>query len=199
MKTFFAFDLDGTLTEVEVLPVIANELGLMDEMKSLTELTLAGQISFETSFRLRIAILKSIPISKVQEIVSDIPLNYSLVNFIKSHQDRCAVVTGNLDVWVSPLLKKLGCRVYSSHSVVNADQLCGVDYIMHKSHPIHELKSEFEKVICIGESMNDIPMFEVADSGIAFGGVHDPVKELIEISDYVVFEGEALCALLSTL
>jgi len=70
---------------------------------------------------------------------------------------------------------------------------------MHKSQPIRELKSQFEKVVCIGESVNDIPMFEVADSGIAFGGVHDPVKELIEISDYVVFDGESLCRLLNTL
>jgi HAD superfamily phosphoserine phosphatase-like hydrolase len=199
MRTIFAFDLDGTLTEAEVLPVIANELGLMDEMKSLTEITLSGLITFEASFRLRIAILKSIPVSKVQEIVSEIPLHPALEKFVQSHKDQCAVITGNLDVWVSPLLEKLGCRVFSSHSIVNADQLCGVEYIMHKSQPIRELKSEFEKVVCIGESMNDIPMFEVADSGIAFGGVHDPVKELIEISDYVVFDGESLCRLLNTL
>ena len=67
MSTVFAFDLDGTLTTVEVLPVIANELDLMEEMRTLTEITLSGLITFEASFRLRTAILKSISIKEVQE------------------------------------------------------------------------------------------------------------------------------------
>ena len=127
------------------------------------------------------------------------PLQPELFEFVKSHRDQCAVVTGNLEVWIQPLIEKLGCKVFTSRSVTVGDQLVGVDYIMHKSKPIQALKSKYNKVVTIGESMNDIPMFEVADIGVAFGGVHEPVDELIKISDYVVYEGRTLCRLLNTL
>jgi hypothetical protein len=42
-------------------------------------------------------------------------------------------------------------------------------------------------------------MFEAADVGVAFGGVHPPVVEVVEQSNYVVYGGEALCRLLNTL
>ena len=171
----------------------------MEEMRTLTEITLSGLITFEASFRLRTAILKSISIKEVQEIVAEIPLQPELLEFVQCHQDQCAVVTGNLEVWIRPLIEKLGCKVFTSRSVTAGDQLVGVDYIMHKSKPVQILKSEYNKVVTIGESMNDIPMFEVADIGVAFGGVHEPVDELIMISDYVVYDGGALCRLLNTL
>ncbi len=199
MSTIFAFDLDGTLTTAEILPVIANELGLMDEMRTLTELTLAGLVTFEASFRLRIAILKSIPITQVQEIVAEIPIDEKIEKFIQEYRSQCVIVTGNLDVWIQPIIEKLRCRAFTSSSIVSGNQLCGINTIMHKSQPIHILKKNNDKVVTIGESVNDIPMFEVADIGVAYGGVHDPVKELVEISDYVAFDGRALCRLLSTL
>ena len=45
-----AFDLDGTVTKVETLPLLAEELDLADEMKLLTDLTLSGKIPFKKSF-----------------------------------------------------------------------------------------------------------------------------------------------------
>ncbi|MDP9573770.1 UNVERIFIED_ORG: phosphoserine phosphatase [Agrobacterium larrymoorei] len=48
--TAFAFDLDGTSTRAELLPVKAPELGLEAEMRLLTSLTMAEKNSFKDSF-----------------------------------------------------------------------------------------------------------------------------------------------------
>ncbi len=197
--THFAFDLDGTITSQELLPIIASELGLLQEMRLLTRLTLNGTIGFEESFRLRCAILQSIPISVVQNIVADTPLNADIVAFIAANVDRCSVVTGNLDVWVQPILDRLGCGYFSSSALAEGNRLVRVDRVLHKSKPIHELKLRADRVVAIGEGANDLPMFESADVGVAYGGVHPPAPSLVEISDYVAFEGGALCRLLSTL
>lgn len=199
MTTHFAFDLDGTITTQELLPLIASELDLLSEMRLLTRLTLDGTIGFEESFRLRCAILQSIPISDVQEIVAETPLNPDIVEFITANSDRCSVVTGNLDVWIRPILARLGCRHFCSTAMTEGNRLIHLDRVLHKSKPIHELKLESDRVIAIGEGANDLPMFEAADVGVAYGGVHSPAQSLIEISDYVVFEGGALCRLLNTL
>ncbi|MHB8872548.1 MAG: HAD-IB family phosphatase [Myxococcaceae bacterium] len=199
MKTAFAFDLDGTLTTVELLPLIAGELGLQSEMQVLTELTLNGTIRFEDSFRLRCAILRSIPISVVREVVAEAPLNETIAAFVRQHRERCFIVTGNLNVWVEPLLERLGCKAFTSTAQAEGDTLLRPETILQKSHAIQGLRGSFDRVVTIGESVNDVSMAEVADVSVAFGGVHLPATALLEVSHYAVFEGGALCRLLSTL
>jgi phosphoserine phosphatase len=58
MSTFFCFDLDGTMTRREILPAIASEVGLSEEIALLTSLTMRGLVPFESSFRLRCRILR---------------------------------------------------------------------------------------------------------------------------------------------
>lgn len=198
MKTF-AFDLDGTVTKVETLPVLAAELDLVEAMRLLTELTLSGQIPFEQSFRLRYFILRNIPLKKIQEIMDGVELDEEIAAFIRANKENCAVVTGNLDCWIEPIVAKLGCKSFSSISEVDAKNLPSLKKILDKGAAIRELKKFSDKVIAIGDSFNDVPMFEEADISIAYGGVHKPVRPAISVSDYVVFDGGALCKLLKIL
>ena len=197
--TLFAFDLDGTVTKREILPLIAGALGLYDEMVLLTRLTLDGTLRFEESFRLRVQILRSVPVSRVQRIVEEVPLDPGIEDFIRANRDRCAIVTGNLDCWIAPLVRRLGCASYSSMALTEGDQLTGIRSIQNKSHAIQAMRARAGRVVAIGESTNDLPMFEEADMGVAFGGVHDPVPALVQISDYVTYESSSLCDLLATL
>lgn len=195
----FAFDLDGTVTKVETLPLLAAELNLVEEMRLLTELTLSGQIPFEQSFRLRYFILRNIPLKKIQEIMDGVELDEEIAAFIRANKENCAVVTGNLDCWIEPIVAKLGCKSFSSTSEVDAKNLPALKKILDKGAAIRELKKFSDKVIAIGDSFNDVPMFKEADISIAYGGVHKPVCPAISVSDYVVFDGGALCRLLKML
>lgn len=195
----YAFDLDGTITKEEILPILAAELGLLHEMQLLTRLTLNGSINFEDSFRLRFQILKSIPIATVQDIVKSIRINAQIEEFIKTHKNDSFVITGNLDVWITPLIERLGCKFYTSSSKIDQDRGLMLDNILLKSHAVREIKQNYETVVAIGESFNDIPMFEEADIGIAFGGVHHPVSNIIKVSDFVCYEEGSLCRLLNVL
>jgi phosphoserine phosphatase len=194
----FAFDLDGTVTQQEILPLIATELGLKDEMSLLTRLTLEGAIPFEASFRLRCAVLRSIPISTVQEVVAAVTVDPDVEAFIRDNRERCAIVTGNLRCWVRPILDRLNCKSFTSEGRVEGDRLVDVAAVLNKGRALGSFGPGAKRV-AIGDSYNDIPMFEVADVGVAFGGTHDPVPALVALSDYVVFEGGTLCRLLSTL
>ncbi len=199
-RTAFCFDLDGTVTRQEVLPVIAAELGLAEEIGFLTQMTIRGQIPFEMSFRLRCRLLADIEVETVAKIVEAVPLEAPIAEFIREHRDHCYVVTGNLDVWISRLVSGLGCGVFSSRAETRKDgKLGALTHVLRKSGPVRELRSQYDRVVTIGEGFNDLPMFEEADVGIAYGGVHPPAREVIENSDYVVGEGETLCRLLNML
>lgn len=198
--TAFCFDLDGTVTRLEVLPVIAAELGLAEEIGFLTQMTIRGQIPFEMSFRLRCRLLAEIEVDTVARIVEQVPLEERIADFIRVHREQCYVVTGNLDVWVRRLAASLGCRMFSSRAETRADgRLGALTQVLRKSSAIRELRGQYDRVVCIGEGFNDLPMFEEADLGVAYGGVHPPAREVIDNAAYVVGEGETLCRLLHTL
>lgn len=193
-KNKFAFDLDGTITKVETLPLLAKELNLSDEMKSLTDLTLSGKISFEQSFRLRYFILKNIPPKKILEIMSAVELDEDILNFIHENKKFCAIVTGNLDFWIEPITKKIGCEIFSSQS--NFGELTK---ILNKAETIREIKKSTEKIISIGDGFNDIQMFKESNISVAYGGVHRPSDEVIEAADYFFCDGKNLCDFLRKL
>ncbi|MBQ9487037.1 MAG: HAD family phosphatase [Selenomonadaceae bacterium] len=195
----FAFDLDGTVTKVETLPILARELGICAQMKFLTELTLEGKIPFEKSFRLRYEVLKKIPSKRIAEIMDAVELDEEIFNFIRDNKNNCAVVTGNLDCWIYPIAEKLGCEFFSSTSTLNKDGVPILTEILRKDFAIAQLKKTCEKVIAIGESFNDVPMFEAADISIAYGGVHRRVDAAFFVADYVVNDSQTLCRLLEEL
>lgn len=200
-STIFCFDLDGTITQREMLPIIANEVGLEHEFDVLTKLTVDGIISFEESLRLRFAILKHIPVDVVQDIIYHAKLFKKIESFITNNRDNCFIVTGNLNVWIEPLMKKIGCQFFSSHATVHDGILLSLDKILKKSVAIKELRKTYpdRKIVAIGDGLNDYPMFEAADQAVAVGLTHPPASRLIAKSNFIIYEEETLCQLLNTL
>ena len=140
-----------------------------------------------------------VPLHQVRAIIQDVALSRPIADFIRSHHQQAFIISGNLDCWVEPLLDDLGCGSFTSTGTVEGDRLMGVGHVLAKSEAVQQLRKHFERVVVIGESVNDIPMFEAADVGVAYGGVHNPVENLVQVADYVTYDAKALCRLLSTL
>jgi phosphoserine phosphatase len=197
-EAIFALDLDGTVTRREILPVVADELGFSSEIALLNRLVLQGAMRFEQAFRLSVEILRSIPISRVQKIVSGIPLDEEIEAFIATNRSCCAIVTGNLDCWIAPLVERLGCTFYSSVATTQGDTVVGIRSVQNRTRTVQALRKR-GRVIAIGQTLRDLPMFEEADANVAYGGLYDPPQQLLGIADFVAYESRSLCHLLSTL
>jgi phosphoserine phosphatase len=199
MSTAFCFDLDGTVTRAELLPIIAEEVDLAEEIGLLTEATIKGIIPFEKSFRLRCRLLADVPVSVVNKAVAQVELEAGLVDFISDHADQCFIVTGNLNVWIAPLLERVPCGFFSSEAEVSDDRLGKVTKVLNKADAVESLRERFDTIVAVGEGMNDVPMFEKADIGIAHGAIHTPSEALRQLSDYWTTSGGGLCRLLNSL
>lgn len=200
MRTAFCFDLDGTLTRQEILPLIARDIDLYQEIEALTLATINGVIPFPNSFKLRCRILSEVPIARVRAIIAGVKLYEEIVQFISCHTACCFIATGNLDVWIQEIVQKIGCPTYSSTARYSGDRLKGIEKILDKADVVNSIKTKgFNRVVAIGDGMGDVSMFQQADIRIAYGATHNPNQTLLELSDFVIFNESALCRTLSTL
>lgn len=196
--TAYLFDLDGTVTCDELLPLIAESAGLEEEMKILTELTLSGAIDFRQSFKLRVALLSTVPLVAVHRALERVRVDPHIGRFLRDRGEDAYVVTGNLDLWIRPLLDRLGVRAYTSTGTHDGHRV-QLTSILNKADAARALRPHYRRLVAVGDSFNDIPMFENADLGIAYAGTHKPVPALVKISRFVVKDSASLCHMLTTL
>ena len=194
----FLFDLDSTITKKEILPTISEEIGKLDEMRKLTEATMRGEIPFEMSFLNRVDILSDIHVSRVTDIVENIPLNDEIVRFILENKERCFVVTGNLDIWIHKLMKKLELtdHVYCSKAQVTNDK---INYVISVADKELIAKQFVRPIVVIGDGSNDVGMAKCAKISIGFGGVRDIAPELKKCVDYEFYDDKSCADFLRTL
>lgn len=197
--TKFIFDLDGTVTKQETLPIISKYFGIEAEIDKLTEETVKGNIPFIESFIRRVYILGQLPIDKVSDLLETVDIYQKVGSFILQHKENCIIATGNLECWVDKLAKKVGCCCYCSDGIIEDNKVVKLTRILRKENLVERFKSEGEKVVFIGDGNNYVEAMRLADISIASGLTHMPAKGVLSIADYLVFSEEALCRQLNQL
>lgn len=198
-KVKFVFDLDGTVTSEETLPLIANHFKVKEEIEQLTKETIQGNIPFVESFIRRVFILGKLPVTEVADLLENTKLYPLLVTFIRQHSENCAIATGNLECWSYKLLQKIGCEYYCSDAIVEDNHVVKLTKILRKEQVVEQYQQNGYKVVFIGDGNNDLEAMRIADIAIAVGTTHFPSKSILPITDYLIFKEEALCRQLSQL
>lgn len=194
----FLFDLDSTITRKEILPTIAERVNRQKEMRNLTEATMRGEIPFKSSFLKRVDILSVMNVSETRAMITEIPLNESIAQFIRENHERCYVVTGNLDIWIEDLMKKIEVEghVYCSRANVKDDKITQVVSVIDKELTA---KQFVQPLVVVGDGDNDSGMAQVADISIGFGGIRDIAPSLIQNIDYAFYDDKRCAEFLRTL
>jgi HAD superfamily phosphoserine phosphatase-like hydrolase len=199
MNKKFIFDLDGTITKEETLPLISNHFSLKKEIEHLTKETVAGNIPFIESFINRVNLLKDLPVSEINDLISKVKLNKEIIEFINKNKDNCIIATGNLDCWVEKLCKLIGCVYYTSNAKVKDNKIIKLSKILKKEDIVNYYKENGCKVIYIGDGHNDLEAMRIADVSIACGIVHNPAHSILPFSNYLVYSQTTLCNLIQRL
>lgn len=189
----FLFDLDGTVTSAETLPIIANHFECKEEIAELTKRTVQGNIPFVESFIRRVNILCKYSVSETSDLLAQIPLYPEVKQFIDDHRADCIIVTGNLTCWCEGLFGKIGCQCYGSEAECDDDKIVKLKTILRKEQIVDQYKALGETVVFIGDGNNDLEAMRHADISISVGLTHSPAQSLMAITDYVIFNEHALC------
>ena len=74
MRRLICFDMDSTLIQTECIDELADRAGVGDKVRAITESAMRGEIDFKESFTRRVALLKGLDASVMQEIAEKMPI-----------------------------------------------------------------------------------------------------------------------------
>jgi phosphoserine phosphatase len=180
-RRLFAFDMDSTLIEGEVIDELAKLAGVGDEVVKVTESAMRGEIEFQESFRRRVALLRGLPETKVRALLHSIPLVQGaeqLIATLKMLGYKTAILSGGFNFFARDLQTRLGIDYVFANDLDIADGVVSglvrtpiVDGA-RKAELLREIAKQenisLDQVVAVGDGANDLPMLGIAGMGIAF-------------------------------
>ncbi|HKL72360.1 MAG TPA: phosphoserine phosphatase SerB [Marinilabiliaceae bacterium] len=180
-RRLVCFDMDSTLIQAEVIDELARKMGVYDQVSSITEAAMRGDIDFNDSFKQRIALLKGLEESVLQEVAEALPITEGaerLFNTLKKYGYRTAILSGGFTYFGNYLKNKLDIDyVFANELEIKEGKLTGkhIGDIIDGEKKAELLKLiafkediHLEQVIAVGDGSNDLPMLRIAGLGIAF-------------------------------
>ena len=182
MRRLICFDMDSTLIQTECIDELAERAGVGAEVRAITESAMRGEIDFKESFTRRVALLKGLDVSVMQDIAEHLPITEGadrLMSILKTCGYKIAILSGGFTYFGEYLQKRYGIDyVYANELEVDENGKLTGRYVGeivdgHRKAELLKLIAQVEKVnlaqtIAVGDGANDLPMISEAGLGIAF-------------------------------
>ncbi len=174
-------DVDSTLVQGEVIEMLAEHAGCLDEVRSVTERAMRGELDFEESLHARVALLAGLDAKALDQVYDDLvlaPGARTLVRTLKRLGYRFAIVSGGFTQVTDRLAADLGIDFAAANELEVVDgRLTGriVGPVVDRAGKAEALRrfaaaagvSE-AATVAIGDGANDLDMLSAAGLGIAF-------------------------------
>ena len=173
--------VDSTLIQQEVIELLAAKAGVANEVITITDKAMRGELDFEQSLRARVALHKGLPVSAISEVQQQILLTpgaRTLISTLHKLGHTVAVVSGGFIDVIAPLLKELNIKHFKANTlgvengVLTGEVTGPVIDRAAKAAALHEFAAlesiSMEQTIAIGDGANDLDMIAAAGLGIAF-------------------------------
>lgn len=180
-RRLICFDMDSTLIQTEVIDELADRAGVGEEVRAITESAMRGEIDFTESFERRVALLKGLDVSVMQEIAESLPMTEGverLMKVLKLVGFKIAILSGGFTFFGNYLKQKFGVDyVYANELEVEDGKLTGRylgDVVDGKRKAellrlIAQVEGlDLRQTVAVGDGANDLPMLGIAGLGIAF-------------------------------
>jgi phosphoserine phosphatase len=180
-KKLLLADMDSTMIQQECIDELADFVGLKSEVSGITARAMRGEIAFEPALRERVALLRGLPVSVVDEIMRDritlMPGGQELIATMKASGAYTALVSGGFTLFTSRIRAILGFHEDRSNILeVENEKLVGLvrDPILGKEAKLASLvelrakrKVHDAETLAVGDGANDLDMIGAAGMGVA--------------------------------
>lgn len=181
-----AFDMDSTILDMETIDDIAEAVGKRDQVAAITQASMRGEIKdFKDSLRRRVALLKGVPASVIDDLIADMQLNpgaETLIRTLKNAGYKTMLLSGGFTVFTNVLKKRFDFD-YTRSNVLEIKEgvltgelipqpwgdICdGEEKKRCLLNACDELNIKPSQAIAMGDGSNDIPMMSVAGLSVAY-------------------------------
>ncbi len=180
-RRLFAFDMDSTLIQGEVIDELARIAGVGDQVSRITEAAMHGELNFDESFSRRVALLRGLSAERVYSLLNTIPLAEGAERLIRTLRllgYKTAILSGGFTFFARHLQQSLGIDYIYANDLEIADAavtgrvLPPIVNGERKAALLGEIARRedisLEQVVAVGDGANDIPMLKLAGMGIAY-------------------------------
>jgi phosphoserine phosphatase len=180
-RRLFAFDMDSTLIQGEVIDELAKMAGVGEQVSRITEAAMRGELQFDESFTRRVGLLKGLRAERVYALLDSIPLADGaerLIRTLKLLGYKTAILSGGFLFFARSLQERLGIDYVHSNELEIVDGVVTGRVkppIMNgerKAALLQQIAARenisLEQVVAVGDGANDIPMLNLAGMGIAY-------------------------------
>lgn len=182
MRRLICFDMDSTLIQAECIDELARRHGVYDQVAAITARAMRGEIDFKESFTERVALLKGLDVSVMQDIAEHLPVTEGadrLMSVLKKAGYKIAILSGGFTYFGEYMRKRFGVDyVYANELEIGEDGKLTGHYVgpvvdgKRKAELLQLLAQvehvNLEQTIAVGDGANDLPMITEAGLGIAF-------------------------------
>ncbi|CAN5519960.1 phosphoserine phosphatase SerB [soil metagenome] len=174
-------DVDSTLIQGEVIEMLAERAGCLDEVRAVTERAMAGDLDFEESLHARVALLAGLEAAELDRVYDDLELApgaRTLVRTLKRLGYRFAIVSGGFTHVTDRIAADLGIDFAAANELEVVDgRLTGriVGPVVDRAGKAEALRRFAAEVgvsqaatVAICDGANDLDMLSAAGLGIAF-------------------------------
>ncbi|ULR45407.1 phosphoserine phosphatase SerB [Rhizobium sp. K102] len=180
-KKLLIADMDSTMIGQECIDELAAEVGLKEKVAAITARAMNGEIAFEPALRERVALLKGLPISVVDEVIARritlTPGGQELIATMKSKGHYTALVSGGFTVFTGPIAATLGFDENRANTLLEEDGILSgfvAEPILGKQAKVdalNEISARLgvspKEALAVGDGANDLGMLQLAGSGVA--------------------------------
>ena len=181
VKRLVQLDVDSTFIQQEAIELLAAKAGVLEQVAAITSSAMRGEIDFEESLRARVALLKGLPSSAIDQVREEITLTdgaEKLVEALHAEGHSVALVSGGFINIIEPMIKSLSIKYYRANELEIRDGfLTGglIGSIVDRAGKATALREfaqassvSLENTVAIGDGANDLDMMAIAGLSIAF-------------------------------
>lgn len=182
-KALLVADMESTIIAQEMIDELAVILGIGPEIAEITKRAMAGELAFEESLRSRVALIKNLPATHLDDLSKLMTLNpgaRTLVQTMRAHGAYTALVSGGFTFFTAQIREVCGFHEDRANSLIIEDgRLTGgvTEPILGreaKQKALEELAGrqglDNDAVCAVGDGANDLAMLAVAGLGAAYHG-----------------------------